>query len=153
MEPKFTPGFYKAMKSPKKSGYNKELDCVGRLITRASVLADDEAGDVAAAPFLFTRVRSRIAGREQAESERIWSGFRAASRKAIPAMVIVAVVSCGLSLYTGGNKRTNPAFSVDAYLGTNEAGIENMVFAEGRTLTNEEVLATILNRDEREAGK
>jgi hypothetical protein len=141
------------MKSPKKSGINEELDCVGRLITRASVLADEEAGDIAAAPFLLTRVRARIADREPTESGRIWSGFRAASSKAIPAMVIVAVVSCGLSLYTGGNKSTNPAFSVDAYLGTSEAGIENTVFAERRTLTNEEVLATILNRDEREAGR
>jgi anti-sigma-K factor RskA len=141
------------MKSSKKSGINEELDCVGRHITRASVLADDEAGDIAAAPFLFTRVRARIADREQSESGRIWSGFRTASLKAIPAMIIVAVVSCGLSLYTSGNKSTNPAFSVDAYLGTNEAGIENMVFAEKRTLTTEEVLATILNRDEREAGK
>ena len=141
------------MKSSKKSGINEELDCVGRHITRASVLADNEAGDIAAAAFLFTRVRARIADHEQSESGRIWSGFRAASLKAIPAMIIVAVVSCGLSLYTSGNKSTNPAFSVDAYLGTNEAGIENMVFAEKRTLTNEEVLATILNRDEREAGK
>ena len=52
-----------------------------------------------------------------------------------------------------GNKSATAAFSVDAYLGTNESGIENIVFAERRPLTTEEVLATIINRDEREAGR
>jgi hypothetical protein len=131
---------------------NDRLDRTGREIARASVIPDQEAGDVATAQFLFTRVRALIdQERKQREAGGIWTGFRSASRKAIPAMVIVAALSLGLSLYTAGNKSANSAFSVDAYLGTNEAGIENMFFAERRPLTTEEVLATIIN--EREAGK
>ena len=131
---------------------NDRLDRTGREIARVSVIPDQEAGDVATAQFLFTRVRALIdQERKQREAGGIWTGFRSASRKAIPAMVIVAALSLGLSLYTAGNKSANSAFSVDAYLGTNEAGIENMFFAERRPLTTEEVLATIIN--EREAGK
>lgn len=142
------------MNSLKDSGLNGKLDRIGRELTRASVLPEQEAGDVASAPFLLTRVRALIEQeRKQREAGRIWTGFRSASRKAIPAMVIVAALSLGLSLYTAGNKSGNSAFSVDAYLGTNEAGIENMFFAERRPLTTEEVLATIISRDEREAGK
>jgi hypothetical protein len=140
------------MNSPKDSVLNERLDRTGREIARASVLPDQKAGDVASAPFLFPRVRALIdQERKQREAGGIWTGFRSASRKAIPAMVIVAALSLGLSLYTAGNKSANSAFSVDAYLGTNEAGIENMFFAERRPLTTEEVLATIIN--EREAGK
>ena len=142
------------MNSLKDPRLNEKLDRTGREITRASVLPDEEAGDVASAPFLFKRVRALV---EQEQKQRgagsIWTGFRSATRKAIPGMVVVAALSSGLSLYSAGNKSGNPAFSVDAYLGTNEAGIENMFFAERRPLTTEEVLATIINRDEREAGK
>ena len=142
------------MNSLKDSGLNEKLDRIGCELTRASVLTDQEAGDVATAPFLFTRVRALIEQeRKQREAVRMWTGFRSASRKAIPAMVIVAALSLGLSLYTARNKTGNSAFSVDAYLGTNDAGIDNMFFAERRPLTTEEVLATIINRDEREAGK
>lgn len=142
------------MNSLKDSGLNEKLDRTGREITLASITPDQEAGDVASAPFLFTRVRTLIEQeRKQREADGIWTGFSSASRKAIPAMVIVAALSLGLSLYTAGNKSGKSAFSVDAYLGTNEAGIENMFFAERRPLTTEEVLATIINRDEREAGK
>lgn len=140
------------MNSLKDPVLNDRLDRTGREIARASVIPDQEAGDVATAPFLFTRVRALIdQERKQREAGGIWTGFRSASKKAIPAMVIVAALSFGLSLYTAGNKSANSAFSVDAYLGTNEAGIENMFFAERRPLTTEEVLATIIN--EREAGK
>ena len=68
-------------------------------------------------------------------------------------MMILAAVSFGLSSYMTGNKTQPAAFSVDAYLGTNESGIENMMFAERRPLTRDEVLATIFTKDEREAVK
>lgn len=130
---------------------NEELDRAGRLITRASVLSDDEAAAVAANPYVITRLRARIRSEQELAETGLWMSLWASARRAIPAMIIVAALSFGLSLYTGGNKSTTSAFSVDAYLGTNEAGIENMVFAERRPLTSEEVLATIISKDEREA--
>ena len=65
-------------------------------------------------------------------------------------MSLAAVLSSGLFLYTEGNESANSTFSVDAYLGTGESGIESMVFAERPPLTDEEVLATIVANDERE---
>ena len=133
---------------------NEELDRAGRHLVGASVLSDEDASAAASSPFLFSRVCARIAlEREQREAGGLWSSFWLVSQKAIPAMGLVAAVSFGLFLYTKGNKSTNPAFSVDAYLGTNDSGIDSIVFAERRPLTTEEVLATIVSKDEREAAR
>ena len=132
----------------------ERLDRAGRLITNAAAISERESTQAAESPFLFARVRARIASEQQAlEGRGIWSGFWPIAKRAIPPMVVVAAVSLGLSLYLTGNKTQSAAFSVDAYLGTNESGIENMVFAERRPLTRDEVLATIISRDEREAGR
>lgn len=142
------------MISGKDSRPNDKLDQTGREITRASALAEEESSAIVEDAFLFARLRARIAREgELRATVGFWPSFRPISRKAIPAMVVVAAVSLGLSLYRGGNKTASAAFSVDAYLGTNESGMENMVFSERRPLTNEDVLATIINTDERDAGK
>jgi hypothetical protein len=132
----------------------ESLDQAGRLIVEASVLSEKESAEIAEAPHLFAGIRTRIAKEnQQVKSSGFWSGFWPASKHAIPAMVIIAALSIGVSLYMAGNKNAPAAFSVDAYLGTNEAGIDNIVFAERRPLTRDEVLATIISRDEREAGR
>lgn len=137
-----------------KTNSNAEgLDRVGRLLTNAATLSDAEIDEIAQRPFLFGRVQVRIAS-EMSESQRpnLLAEFWAASKLAIPAMMLIAALSYGLSVYVG-NKTTNSAFSVDAYLGTSDSGMENVVFAERRPLTRDEVLATIIARDEREAGR
>lgn len=126
---------------------NEQLDRIGRGVIVRSVLSDQDASDIAASPFLFARVRSRIRERDAVETSGVWSGLWLISRRALPAMGLVAAFSFGLFLYTGGNKSPNTSFSVDAYLGTN-SGLESFVFAERRSLTAEEVLATIVTRDE-----
>jgi hypothetical protein len=142
------------MISRKALSLNEKLNRAGRFITRASVLSDDESSAAASAPYLFSRVRARIASEnERREAGGVWAGFWLTSKKAIPAMVITAAVSFGLSVYMAGNKSANSAFSVDAYLGTNDSDIESLVFAERRPLTSEEVLATIIGRDEREEAR
>ncbi len=132
---------------------NERLDRVGRDVLRASVLADEEAGNFAQSPFLFTRIQAQIESERQAgEAGGLWSSLWLISRKAIPAMSIVAALSLGLFLYSG-NKSTRPTFSVDAYLRTSDSRIENLVFAERQAVTVDEVLATIATRDEREAAR
>ena len=127
------------------------LDRIGRAITRAAVLSAAESEEIAKAPFLWANIRTRIAQQQSLEGSSVWSGFWEISKRAIPAMMIVAALSFGLSAYMTGNKTQSAAFSVDAYLGANDSGIENMVFAERRPLTRDEVLATIITKDEREA--
>lgn len=140
------------MTQQKHSVSQDNLDRVGSLITKAGVLADEETNQIATAPFLFARIKARISAEElRLEDRSLWASFWPISKSAVPAMVIIAAVSFGLSVYMGGNKNQTPAFSVDAYLRTNESGVENIVFAERRPLTRDEVLATIISRDEREA--
>ena len=131
---------------------HERLDRAGRIITRAATLSDEEAGEIAATPFLFTRIQARIEAERQVADAGIWAAFWSISKRAIPAMMIVAALSFGLSLYFTGNKNQPSAFSVDAYLGTNESGVENLVFAERQPLTRDEVLATIIGND-RELGR
>lgn len=131
----------------------KRLDHVGHSVVRASVLSNEEAEQIAVSPFLLTRVRARISGASQVEEAAgIWTNLVLISRKAIPAMSLAALLSLGLFAYTG-NKSANPAFSVDAYLGTSESRIEGLVFAERQPVTVDEVLATIVTRDEREPAR
>jgi len=140
------------MTQGKDSISRERLDHAGRIITKASILSGQEASEIAAAPFLFVRIQARIAGEGQFLDAGLWMAFWSISKRAIPAMMIVAALSFGLSLYFTGNKSQPPAFSVDAYLGTNESGVENLVFAEKRPLTRDEVLATIISSD-RELGR
>jgi hypothetical protein len=142
------------MSQEKDAVSQEHLDTVARLITKAAALSEVETNKIAAGPLLFARIRQRIANEQQMVNSRSpWTGFWPISKRAIPAMMIVAALSFGLSAVMTRNKTQPTAFSVDAYLGTNETGIENMVFAERRPLTREEVLATIITRDEREAGR
>ena len=137
----------------RKDSRQKDLDRVGQTVLRASVLSDEEAAEMAVSPFLLTRVRAQIASAGEADLiGGIWTNFSLIARKAIAAMSLAAAISLGLFLYTRNNS-TNPTFSVDAYLGTSEPGIERLVFAERQPLTVDEVLATIVTRDEREPAK
>ncbi len=132
---------------------NEKVDALGCRVVNASVLSDEDAGAMASSAFLYARVRAHIASESEADEARgMWSGFWSISRKAIPAMVLAAAFSFGLFIYTG-NKSVNPAFSVDAYLGTSDSGIENLVFAERHPVTAEEVFETIVTREEREPGR
>ena len=137
----------------RKNSRQKDLDRLGQTVVRASVVSDDDAAEMAGSPFLFTRVRAQIASAGDAQLiGGIWNNFSLIARKAIPAMSLAAAVSLGLFLYTRNNS-TKPTFSVDAYLGTSQPGIERLVFSERQPVTADEVLATIVTRDEREPAK
>lgn len=131
----------------------KGLDRAGQSLVRASVLSDEDAGQMALSPFLLARIKARISETSRIEEAAgIWTNFALISRKAIPVMSLAAVFSIGLFVYTG-NKSPKPTFSVDAYLGTSESRVEQLVFAERQPVTVDEVLATIVTRDERESAR
>jgi hypothetical protein len=68
-------------------------------------------------------------------------------------MGLAAAISLGLFLYVNENSSASPPFSVDAYLRAGESGIDNMLFAERRALTADEVLTTIVSREDRETAR
>lgn len=140
---------------------DERLDRAGRAIVRAASANDSEAEAVAASPFLYTRLRARInAEREKREMAGGWLTLLA-MRRAIMAMSLVAFMSLGLLWFAsggvvdGGGNNTAQAyssFSDAAFFDEPNAGVERVMFAERGTLSNDDVMATIINEDQ-EASK
>jgi hypothetical protein len=132
----------------------QQLDRAGREIIRASAMNEDEGERVAAAPFLYTRLRSRInAEREQREERERWGAMLRVIWRAIPAMAMVAILAVTLFLSANLGTQTAGVANVEDLLDTQGAEVESVVFADNRSLSSDEVLATILNEDEQEASR
>lgn len=132
------------------------LDRMGREIVRASVSNDTEAEAAATSPFLYTRLRARIAAeRERREASGSWLTLLV-MRRAVLAMSLVAFMSLGLLWFTSNNVTTTAqsfnSLSDAAFFDERNAEVERVVFAERGTFSNDDVLATIVNEDQ-EASK
>ena len=128
------------------------LDRLGRAVVRASAASGAEAEAVASSPFLYTRLRARIASeRERREAGEGWLALLAVVWRSAPAMGLAAVFAFGLFWYAGPAAQSPGVLSDEALLGEREAGIEQVVFADRNSLSRDDVLATILGDDEREA--
>lgn len=133
---------------------DERLDKLARAIVRAYAPGERAADDAVQSPFLYARLRTRInserARRE--EGERSIALFRVVWR-AVPAMALVAVFALVLFLSVTFS-RTGGSYSDEAILDERDAGVERVVFAGDRQpLSSDEVLATILNEDERGASR
>jgi hypothetical protein len=74
--------------------------------------------------------------------------------RAVPAMAIVAIFAVTLFLSASFGTRPAAVASVDdALLGAGDAGVESVVFADNRSLSSDDILATILNEDAQEAAR
>lgn len=135
---------------------NAPLDEFGRaLLRRAATSNEAEAEAVAASPFMYTRLRARIAAEEErrASGGETWLALLGGVWRSVPAMALVAIFAFIL-FWTSGVGTTSPGvLSDEALLETSDAGIENVVFAERRALTSDDVLATIIQGDERETSR
>lgn len=136
------------MDGKKREGISEELlDRLGSGLVRASAMNEAEAEAAAGAGFLYARVRSRIKQREERES---WLMTLKVFWRAVPAMALVAVLAVALLI-----SASLGAGSAD--MATDESPLdmsaEGVVFADARNISNEDVLATILNVDEQEAAR
>jgi len=138
----------------------EHLDQIGREIVRASAKNETEGELAAASPFLYTRLRSRIAAeRGQREEREGWLTMLGVVWRAIPAMALIAIFA--VALFISANFGTRPSGTDEAFLDPADAEIESVVYADNRSLSyadnrslsNDEVLATILNEDEQEAAR
>ena len=133
---------------------DERLDRLGRELVRASASEDAEASAVASSPFLYSRVRARInAEAERREAGESWLVLLSAFWRSAPAMALVAVFAFLLFWTASPSTLTPGVLSEEALLDTGEAGIEYVVFAERTPLSQDEVLATIMSEDDREAPK
>ncbi|HEV7859901.1 MAG TPA: hypothetical protein VGO91_14890 [Pyrinomonadaceae bacterium] len=130
-------------------GLDERLDRLGREVLRASAANEDAADALDAQPFLYARVRSRIAAeRERREEGERWLPLLGIVWRAVPAMAMVAVFAFVLFWSTSMGTLSAGNLSGESLLGTRDAGIEQVVFADNQPLSSDEVLATILNEDE-----
>jgi hypothetical protein len=137
----------------KKRRSHERLEEFGRELVRASASNEEAAEEVAASPFLYTRVRARIAaeGVRRVEGERRLA-LLGVLRRAIPALALIAAFAFMLSLFGAGRAtQATGVLSDEALLDTRDAGVERVVFSDRRALSSDEVLATILNEEGREA--
>lgn len=129
---------------------HEQLDRLGRSIIRASADNETEATAAASSPFLYARLRTRINGEGARREERErWRALFGVIWRAVPAMALVAVFAFVLFLSTSFRQIAG-SYSDEALLGERDAGVERVVFASnGQPLSSDDVLATILNDDER----
>lgn len=129
---------------------DEHLDRLGHKIVRASADNRLEAETAAASSFLYARLRARInAERERSEERERWRALFGVVWRAVPALALVAVFAFILFVSTIF-MRTSGSYSDEALLGERDAEVERVVFAGDRQpLSSDDVLATILNDDER----
>jgi hypothetical protein len=133
------------------SGRNERLDALARAIVRAGAANEDEAGRVASAPFLYARIRSRIAaeGERRAEGER-WLAVLGVAWRAVPALALVFALALALLLTSAPGTTVTTVTTAqagvveEALAGGGGAVYERVVFSDRAALTGDEVLSTIL---------
>lgn len=131
---------------------DERLDQLGRGLLRASASDDAEVEAAAASPFLYARLRARISAEaERREAGESWRVLLSVAWRSAPAMALAAAFAFLLFWSSSATTRAPSVLSDEAFLGTRDAGFEHVVFAERSALSNDEVLATILNEEDREA--
>jgi hypothetical protein len=128
----------------------ESLDRVAREVVRASAGGEAEAESAADSPFLYARVRARIEGeRRRREEGEGWLALFGVAWRAVPAMALLAVLAMALFLSSGVNDLT-PGFGLgaEALLGERDEEFEQVVLADTRTPSNDDVLSTIIGEGE-----
>lgn len=129
------------------------LERVGRELVRASGADEREAEAAAGSPFLYARVRAAIeAERHRREEGEGWFALLTVAWRAVPALALVAVLALALFLSAGAGDAA-AGFGDEALLGDREADIEQVVFADARTPSSDEVLSNIVGVDETEGAR
>lgn len=134
---------------------DERLDLIGRACLRAASLDEAEVERIASSPFLATRLRARIeAARRAKEESGDWLAIFGVAWRAAPAMCLAAALAVGGLLFAGGNNgddmpTVSGIFTDEALLATSDSTVEDIYFDDTSALTQDEVLSTIVNGQER----
>lgn len=138
-------------KIPRNRIEDERLDQIGLTIVKVAGTNDAEAEAAATAPFLYARVRARI-GAEQtrrAETADGWLALFNIAWRAVPTMAFIAALAATLMLwFAGASYSPTPRFNDEAFFDAREPGVERVVLADNGTLSRDEVLAIVVNREE-----
>jgi hypothetical protein len=129
---------------------NERIDRFGRLVLRAAT-QDDAASQAAAdAPFLYTRVRARIAEEECRRNETgNWFSLLVIARRAIPAMALVAILAATV-MFWSSRSTANPGWyrlDDEALSDTRNPGIEQTVLSRNN-LSGDDIFSIVLEHNE-----
>lgn len=135
----------------KENEKQERLDLLGKELMHASRMSDEEVRETVSQPFLYARIRARIAAEQEKRSAgegSWWAGLLTAWRP-LAGMAVMAIIAASLFLFSSvaGTNGSFISSDVDA-MASGEPGFERIVFTDGEPLSNNEVLATIMNQDE-----
>lgn len=133
------------------SGARSRLDSLGREVVRAAAANEEEAEAVARSPFLYARVRARVAAERQRRAEgEGWLAVLGVAWRAVPALSLVFAFALALLLTSGpAGAPAQSGVVEEALAGAPPQGAvyERVVFAETSALTGDDVLNTIYYED------
>ena len=125
----------------------EQLNGAGRLVLLAAARNDEEAEAAASSPFLYTRLRSSIAEEQRRRDEAgNWLPLLFVSRRAIPAMALIAVFSAILMLWSMPASTPAVWYRLDdeALSDTRDPGVEQTVLSRN-ALSRDEVLGIVVD--------
>ncbi len=131
-----------------RQGTKARLDRIGRaVVRRASEVDEREVEALAASPFLYARVRARIAAeRERREAGESWFNMLAVAWRAVPAMALSAAMAFGVFWFgSGANVSPLAMFTDEVLFAANDSGVEHVLFADRDALSRDEVFDTLLS--------
>jgi hypothetical protein len=132
------------------SAARSRLERLGREVVRSAAANDEEAEEVARSPFLYARVRARVAAERQRRAEgEGWLAVLGVAWRAVPALSLVFAVALALLLTSGPAGAPAQAGVVEeALAGARQGAVyESVVFAETSALSGDDVLTTIYYED------
>jgi len=132
---------------------DERLDRVGRELIRASRMSDQEAEAAVSSPFLYPRLRARIAAERELQSRTsdIWLALLRTARRPLTGMVLTTIVAALLlwSASTNGIAANNDD---DAFI-ARETSLDRIVFTNGSSPTSDDVLGALLDQTDSDAPK
>jgi hypothetical protein len=127
------------------------LDRAGRLVLLAAARNDDEAEAAASSPFLYSRLRARISQEERRREEAgNWASLLFVARRAIPAMVLVAVMAAILTVWSTQPVAPGVGYGIEdeALTDTRDPGVEQTILTRN-ALSRDEVFTLVVDRNAR----
>jgi hypothetical protein len=129
----------------------EQSDRAGRVVLLAAAQNDDEAEAAASSPFLYPRLRARIASEERRrEAAGSWGSLLFVARRAIPAMALVAILAAILTVWTMQSSAPAPGYGLEeeALMDTRDPGLEQTILTRNN-LTRDEVFSIVVDRNGR----
>jgi hypothetical protein len=129
-----------------------EADRAGRLVLLAAARNDEAVEDAATAPFLYQRLRARIAEEDRRRGrEGNWLSLVFVARRAIPAMALIAILAAILTVWSIRPNAPATFYSLDeaAFADNREPGVEQTIITKNG-LSREEVFNLVVDHSERE---